>query len=195
MAEVPRVTPQAGKGGAELPQLGAQARYVQDAIGQDGAPVSAVANVQATGTVTVADNTKVTAGDTLTVGDTELTFVAADPGAGEVEIGSTAGETRDNILAAMADAEDVTVEASSTNAITVTAVAAGTAGNAIDLAVTLDTEGGITLSGAKLSGGVDEVLGTAAPAGSVRVGGGKAYIAVTDTTTTDTSGWKEITLA
>lgn len=195
MAEVPRVSPQAGKGGAELPQLGAQARYVQDAIGQDGAPVSAVANVQATGTITVADNTKVTAGDTLTVGDTEVTFVAADPDEGEVEIGSTAGETRDNILAAMADAEDVTVEASSTNAITVTAVAAGTAGNAIDLAVTLDTEGGITLSGAKLSGGVDEVLGTAAPAGSVRVGGGKAYIAVTDTTTTDTSGWKEITLA
>lgn len=193
--KVPRVSPQAGKGGAELPQLGAQARYVQDAIGQSGAPVDAVANTQASGTVTVADNAKVAAADTLTVGATVLTFVAngATPGDGEVEVGSDAGGTRDNILAALGDAEDVTVEASSTAAITVTAVAAGTAGNDIGLAVTLDEAGGITVSGAKLSGGVDQVLGTAAPAGAIRVDGTKLYVAVKDTTETDTSGWKEIT--
>ena len=100
MADAPRVSPQAGKGGAELPAMGALLRHLQTQVAKagDGAPVSAVAGVAAAG--------------------------------------------------------------------------AGT-----------------------LAGGVDQVKGTAAPAGSIRVGGGKAYIAVADTTETDTSGWKELTLA
>lgn len=196
MAGVPRVTPQAGKGGAELQQLGAQARYVQDVIGQEGAPVSAVAGVKATGTITISNNGNVAPADTVTVGLAVLEFVASDPAEGEVEIGANAGETRDNLLAALqgvAAAEGVTVASSSTAAITVTAVAAGVAGNSIALVKSSD---GVTVSGSgTLASGVDQVLGTAAPAGSIRVGGGKAYIAITATTETDTSGWKELTVS
>lgn len=194
MAGVPRVTPQAGRGGAELQQLGAQAQYVQDAIGQAGAPVKAVAGVQAAGSITIADNGKVAASDTVTVGSAVLTFVASNPGAGEVAIGGSAGATRDNLLAvlqAVAAAQGVTVASSSTAAITVTATATGTAGNSITLAKDLADAGGVTI--VAMTGGVNQVKGTAAPAGSIRVGGGKAYVALTDCTEADTSGWKELT--
>lgn len=194
MARVPRVTTQAGKGGAELPELGGLARYTQDAIGQDGAPVKAVAGAKATGTITISSNSDVNAADTVTVGDAVLTFVAADPEEGEVEIGADAGEMRDNLLAALeeiAAAQGVTVAASSTAAITVTAEFNGVAGNAIALGTDAT---GVTVSGAALTGGVDQVLGTAAPAGAIRVNGTKAWVAVKDTTETDTSGWLEVTL-
>lgn len=195
MAGVPKVTTQAGKGGAELQQLGAQARYVQDAIGQAGAPVKAVAGVKASGTITVSNNSNVSAADTVTVGSTTLEFVASDPAEGEVEIGADAGETRDNLLAALtavAASEGVSVAASSTAAITVTALAEGTAGNSIVLAKDCD---GVTVSGSgTLASGVNRVLGTAAPAGSVRVDGTDAYIALTDCTVDDTSGWHKLTV-
>lgn len=195
MAGVPKVTTQAGKGGAELQQLGAQARYVQDAIGQAGAPIKAVAGVKASGTITVSNNANVSATDTVTVGATTLEFVASDPAAGEVEIGANAGETRDNLLAALqavAADEGVAVAASSTAAITVTALAEGTAGNAIALAKDCD---GVTVSGSgTLASGVNRVLGTPAPAGSVRVDGTDAYIALADCTVDDTSGWYKLTV-
>src|SRR5690606_30451625 len=202
MAKPKALTTQAGKGGAELPEMGALLRFLQERfLGIDsGAPVAAVAGVAATGTITIADNTKVTAGDTVTIGESTVTAVASDPEEGEFEIGANAGATRDNLLAALeaiAEAEGVAVAPSSTAAIAVTALAKGTAGNDIALAVELDTEGGITLSGAKLTGGVNQVLGTVAKAGTIQIGRatGKAYIAVKDTTETDTSGWKEITLS
>lgn len=188
-----RLTPQAGKGGAELPEMGALLRHVQDAIGQDGAPVSAVAGVAASGTITFTGTGS--ANDTITVGEAVITLVASDAGENEAVVGGTAGQTRDNVLAALqavAASEGVAVAASSTAAITVTALEKGTAGDDIALAETSDDA---TVSGAKLTGGVDQVLGTAAPAGSIRVGGGKAFIAVTDTTESDTSGWKEITVS
>lgn len=196
MADAPRVSPQAGKGGAELPAMGALLRHLQTQVAKagDGAPVSAVAGVAATGTITISG--EVSADDTITVGETTLTFVESGAGEGEVNIGVSAGATRDNLLAALqaiAAGEGVAVAASSTAAITVTALEKGTAGNAIALAKSSD---GVTVTGSgTLAGGVDQVKGTAAPAGSIRVGGGKAYIAVADTTETDTSGWKEITLA
>ena len=193
MAGVPKVTTQAGKGGAELQQLGAQARYTQDAIGQAGAPVKAVAGVKASGTITIATIGDVNATETVTVGEAVLTFVASDPAAGEVMIG-TAGETRDNLLAALqavAAAQGVAVEASSTAAIKVTALAAGVAGNAVALAT---TSTGVTVSGAVLTGGVDQVLGTAAPAGAIRVDGTDAYIALADCTESDSSGWHKLTV-
>lgn len=193
MAGVPTVTEQAGVGGAELLQLGALARYTQDAIGQDGKPVKAVAGAKATGTITISNNTNVAAADTVTVGEVVLEFVATNPAAGQVEIGADAGGTRDNLLTALqavAAAEGVEVEASATAAITVTALENGVAGNAIALATTAS---GITVSGAVLAGGVDQVLGTAAPAGAIRVNGTDAWIAVKDTTVTDSSGWKKVT--
>lgn len=188
-----RLTPQAGKGGAELPEMGALLRHVQDAIGQDGAPVSAVAGVAASGTITFTGTGS--ADDTITVGEAVITLVASDAGENEAVVGGTAGATRDNVLAALqavAAGEGVAVAASSTAAISVTALAKGTAGNSIALAETSDDA---TVSGATLTGGVNQVKGTAAPAGSIRVGGGKAYVAVTATTESDTSGWKEITVS
>lgn len=188
---VPRVSPQAGKGGAELPRLGALARHLQDAIGQDGAPVKYVAGVKASGTITMTGTG--TANDTVTVGGTTLTLVAATPAAGEVLIGGSAGATRDNLLAALqvvAADEGVTVAASSTDAITVTAIEEGAAGNAIVLA---KSSTNVTVTGAgTLTGGVTKVPGTAASAGSIRVDGTDIYIAIADTTETDTSGWKHI---
>ena len=94
-------------------------------------------------------------------------------------------------LEAIAEDEGVVVASSSTAAITVTAAATGTAGNSIALAKSGD---GVTVSGSgSLASGVNQVKGTAAPAGSIRVGGGKAYVALTDCTEADTSGWKELT--
>lgn len=194
MGKVPQVTPQAGIGGAELPQLGALARYTQAAIGQDGKPVKAVAGAKASGTITIATIGDVNATETVTVGEAILTFVASDPAAGEVLIG-TAGETRDNLLAALqgvAAAEGVEVEASSTAAIKVTALAAGVAGNAVALAT---TSTGVTVSGAVLAGGVDQVLGTVAPAGAIRIDGTDLWVATADSTATDTSGWKKVTVS
>lgn len=200
MANVPRVTPQAGKGGAELPQLGALARYAQDAIGQAGAPVAYVAGVQASGTVKVSANGSLAATDTLTVGASTLTFVAngSTPGDLEIEIGADANGTAANIktaLDAVAAAEGI-ITTVLTDTVTVKAAAAGAAGNAIVLAATLSV-GGLTVSGSgTLENGVTMVPGTPAPAGSIRVDGqnSKAYIAVKDCTEVDTSGWMEITI-
>lgn len=178
--------------------MGALLRHLQDAMGQSGAPVAAVAGVAATGTITITAYGSIQAADTVTVGDTTLAWVESDPGEGEVEIGSDNGATRDNLLAALqevADAEGVVVASSSTAAISVTAAVKGVAGNSIDLVKSGD---GVTVSGSgTLANGVDQVKGTAAPAGSIRVDGttSKAYIAVKDTTETDTSGWKEITVS
>lgn len=199
--KVPRVTPQAGIGGAELPQLGALARYTQDVIGQEGAPVAYVAGVAASGTVKVSANTNLAATDTLDVGASTFTFVAngATPGELEIEIGTDANTTAANIKAALetvAAAEGI-VPTVTTDTVKVTAAEAGADGNNIVLAATLAT-GGLTVSGTgKLENGVTEVLGTAAPAGSIRVDGTntKAYIAVKDCTPTNTSGWKEITIS
>src|SRR5690606_30608728 len=126
---------------------GAQARYVQDAIGQSGAPVTAVAGVAATGTITISSNGDVADQDTVTVGESTVTFVTADPGELEAEIGGDAEATRDNLLAALqevAEDEGVVLATSSTNAITVTAAEKGAAGNSIALAKSSD---GVTVSG------------------------------------------------
>lgn len=187
--EVPMVSPQAGKGGAELDQLGALARYAQAAIGQDGAPVKAVAPATATGSFTFTGTG--TAGDTVSIAGFVITLVDSDPGANEAEVGQSAGDTRDNVLAALqviAGDAGVSVASSSTAAITVTALVAGTGGNTI----TLTTDSDATVSA--MSGGTAGTVGTAAPAGSIRVDGTDAWIAVKDTTEADTSGWLKLTL-
>lgn len=194
MGEVPRVSPQAGIGGAELPQMGALLRYLQGQV-QEGTPVAAVAGVAATGTITITNNANVAEDDTVTVGSTVLTFVEEDPGDGEVEIGGSAGATRDNLLAALeaiAEDEGVVVASSSTAAITVTALQPGTAGNAIALA---ENSTGITASGSGfLASGVDQVLGTAAQPLTFMTNGTNLYVTLAETTETNTSGWRQITV-
>ena len=198
MAGVPRVTPQAGKGGAELQQLGAQARYVQDAIGQAGAPVKAVAYAAATGTLTFVQ-ADIKATDTVTIGGETLALVAngAVPGEGEVEIGADATETQANLLAALQAltlTPPITFAASGANKVTATAAGATAAvGNDVATAASVTTADALKWGAAKLAGGVDRVLGTAAPAGGIRTNGTKAWVAVKDCTVDDTTGWKEIT--
>lgn len=112
-----------------------------------------VEGVQASGTATFSGQPS--ANDTLTIGETELTFVSAGPAEeGNVQIGSDLAATLDNIIAALPDS----VEGSKASSVlTIKAKAAGTAGNSIALA---KSSSAITLSGSALSGGVDQVLDT-----------------------------------
>ena len=108
--------------------------------------------VKASGTITFADQP--TANDTITVGTTTLTFKSADPGENEVLIGTDLAATIDNVIAALPDS---VTGSKSSGVLTITAVEAGTAGNSIALA---KSGSDITVSGANLSGGVDEVVDT-----------------------------------
>lgn len=108
--------------------------------------------VKASGTITFADQP--TANDTITVGTTTLTFKSADPGENEVLIGTDLAATIDNVIAALPDS---VTGSKSSGVLTITAAAAGTAGNSIALA---KSGSDITVSGATLSGGVDEVVDT-----------------------------------
>lgn len=107
----------------------------------------------ASGTVTLSANPA--ANDTLTINGTAITFVASSPSGLKVLIGATAAATAQNLQAFLAASTDANLVACSYSlsgtVVTVTAIAAGTAGNAITLA---KTSSGITLSGATLSGGL-----------------------------------------
>lgn len=114
---------------------------------------SAAAPIAATGTVTMTDTG--TEGDTVTVAGTTFTLVDDTPGAGEVDIGASASDTATALAAAINAL--ATVNAAAVGAvITVTAATAGAAGNAITLA---EVSTAVTLSGATLTGGADEVFG------------------------------------
>lgn len=122
-------------------------------VNVNGAQIAATTDgVKASGTITFAANP--TADDTITVGTTTLTFKSADPGENEVLIGSDVAATIDNVIAALPDS---VTGAKSSGVLTITAVAAGTAGNSIALA---KSGSDITVSGATLTGGVDEVVDT-----------------------------------
>lgn len=122
-------------------------------VNVNGAQIAATTDgVKASGTITFAANP--TADDTITVGTTTLTFKSADPGENEVLIGSDVAATIDNVIAALPDS---VTGSKSSGVLTITAVAAGTAGNSIALA---KSGSDITVSGATLTGGVDEVVDT-----------------------------------
>ena len=108
--------------------------------------------VKASGTITFA--AQPTADDTVTVGTTTLTFKSADPGENEVLIGTDLAATLDNLIAALPDS---VTGSKSSGVVTITAATTGTAGNSIALA---KSGSDITVSGATLSGGVDEVVDT-----------------------------------
>ena len=108
--------------------------------------------VKASGTITFADQPS--ANDTVTIDTKTLTFKSADPGENEVLIGTDLAATIDNVIAALPDS---VTGSKSSGVLTITAAAAGTAGNSIALA---KSGSDITVSGATLSGGVDEVVDT-----------------------------------
>lgn len=120
--------------------------------------VTVKAGAAATGTITITNNGNISEGDKVTVGSTVLTFVEADPEAGEVEIGASAGDTRDNLLAALSGATGVVVEADGADAITVTAASEGEAGN--EIVLTTDSDGVAVSGSGTLSGGVNPVYAT-----------------------------------
>ena len=124
------------------------------------------AGVKATGTVT-SSGTNVTADDTVTINGKAYKFVASPTTEGDVDIGTTAAVTLDNLKAAITHtgtagtdyvcaAAHPTVTAT-TNADTVQtleAITEGTAGNALTLAKSAAT---LTVSDTVLAGGVDDV--------------------------------------
>lgn len=116
------------------------------------------AGTYASGTVTV--NNTLVAGDTLTIGGVVLTGVAGTRTSGSNNFsidGITTDQVAAEIVAAINDASNsflVTVEASVTGSVvTITAAAPGAGGNAVTLAASTTPAGGLTVSGANLSGG------------------------------------------
>lgn len=122
-------------------------------VNVNGAQIAATTDgVKASGTITFTANPS--ANDTLTVDTTTLKFVSATPGENEVLIGDDVAATIDNVIAALPASVTGT---KADGVLTITAAKDGTAGNDIALA---KSGSNITVSGAKLSGGVDEVVDT-----------------------------------
>lgn len=117
-----------------------------------------IADLRATGTVTAA--AAGTAGDTVTVAGLVYTLVAADAvvapqDKSKVKVGATAAELATNLLAAVqareASRSSTQVSATRSGAVlTITAIADGTAGNALTL---VEVGNSFTISGATLAGG------------------------------------------
>ena len=117
------------------------------------------ANQFASGTVTVI-NAPLSVGDTLTISGTALTGVASTRTSGSDDFsvsGGTPSAIAAEITAAINDSAnsfDTLVEATvAAEVVTLTAVTAGSGGNALTLASSTTPVGGLTLSGATLAGG------------------------------------------
>ena len=122
-------------------------------VNVNGAQIAATTDgVKASGTITFADQPS--ANDTVTIDTKTLTFKSADPGENEVLIGTDLAATIDNVIDALPDS---VTGSKASSVLTITAATAGTAGNSIALA---KSGSNITVSGATLSGGVDEVVDT-----------------------------------
>lgn len=113
----------------------------------------------ASGTVTI-NTAPLAATDTVTIGGTALTGVSGARTSGNDDFsvdGPTTSDIATEIAAAINDPANsfsATVTASAlVNVVTITAVAAGAGGNAITLAVATTPVGGMTASGATLTGG------------------------------------------
>lgn len=119
-------------------------------------------NTYASGTVTVV-SAPLAAGDTITIGGIPLTGVAGTRTSGSDNFNAsllTTASLAAEIAIALNDPANsfaASIEAASaSSAIEVVANVAGTAGNAITLAVVTTPGGGMTVSGANLSGGGGE---------------------------------------
>lgn len=116
--------------------------------------------IQATGELIVGDSSALVAGDKFTINGTDLTAVAGVPAVDEFQIVSgDDAATAINVANAINDpANSFTAIATGVaiyNTVTLYAVPAGAAGNAITLAVTVTIPGALSVSGGLMSGGVD----------------------------------------
>lgn len=131
-----------------------QVNWLQQSSQNTGSFVETDANSQATGTITFIGQPAVNA--TLTVNGTVVTFVSGAPIGNQVQIGATANNTSNNLQTFLAASVDPNIDDATYSTVapttTVTAVAAGSAGNSFTLATNSPN---ITLSGATLEGGVD----------------------------------------
>jgi len=114
-------------------------------------------SANASGTITVASLPS--ALDTITIGVNTLTAVAGAPGVDQFTIGGSPAATAANIAAAINSSPpnsftDVTASSDGVDTVTIRAVAAGTAGNAVALGSSVALV--LIPSGATLVGGVDE---------------------------------------
>lgn len=117
------------------------------------------AGTYATGTVTV-NTSPLAAGDVVTIGGVPLTGVSGARTSGSDDF-SVDGGTVDAIAAEIAEAIDdtansftaVVTASASLGVVTLTSVVPGAAGNAVTLSVTTTPPGGMTASGATLTGG------------------------------------------
>lgn len=107
----------------------------------------------ATGTITLANAVPI-ATDKVTIGGTDIVFVAADPAGMEVLIGGSLDATATNLANLINEMTSILgVNADVAGAVvTITANAPGTGGNAITLAKTFTTGANCTVSGANLTG-------------------------------------------
>lgn len=200
-------TPPRVKPGSKVIYLEDGTVKIRDASGNDmtitpdfGTPVKAVA---ASGTIT---GTTIAADDTVTIGGLTYTFVDAltdDPETVpfEVLVGASDSDSLDNLIAAINGAAgegttygtgttehpSVTASAGAGDTVAIAAQTAGVNGNAIDSTSAL-TDGGF--AAVTLTGGVD---GTVAKAGTVLFDASATYFATTDTTRSDSSGWRKST--
>lgn len=118
------------------------------------------AAVKASGTVTITTGQNAEAGDVVSVGGVTYTFVASDPAANEVEVGTDGAASAANLAAAISGLATAT---SSGLVVTIKASVAGVAGNDITLTATGDN---LTASGAKLTGGADYIASNNATIGN-----------------------------
>lgn len=150
-----------------------------------GSISSSTGTAFATGSIIVASLP--TAGDTVTIGGTVVTFVAVNPVGNQVAIGATTAATAAALAALLIGSTDVNLVKFSYSVagstVTTTAVAAGTGGNALTLATNDATA--FTVSGATLTGGVantgNATVGSIAAGAKMKAGN---YSAVCLTATT-----------
>jgi hypothetical protein len=113
-----------------------------------GAGTAAAGNITLTGVPA--------ANDTVTIGGTAVTFVAAAPTGNQVLIGGTAAQTAANLQAFLQASADTNISkcrySTTLGVVTVTYASVGTAGNAFTLA---KSSTNIAVSGATLTGGVN----------------------------------------
>lgn len=124
-------------------------------------PATPAALVAATGVLTFSGNAATT--ETVTIGGVVYTFKTSPAVANEVAVGGSTSISIDNLVAAInsgatGGVPHPTVRAvkTSTTVITITAITAGAAGNAI---ATTETLGSGSWGAATMTGGTDELIG------------------------------------
>lgn len=129
------------------------------AVTSTGDPAS---EAQATGTLTLAGNA--VANETVTIGSVTYTWKASASAANEVTVGASASASIDNLVAAVNNGSgtggvqnpDASAVKASASTMTVTARAAGSAGNSV---ATTETMTNGSFGGATLASGADAVRG------------------------------------